>query len=627
MGAGLGSGKPTLKNDFIGEFKGELREKYQILELLGSGAQGSAYKVRNKKTNKVYVAKETNGRSQKDRDSLMEEFTRMKELGYPCCVRVEELVTGFPIGASKSEKTFIISELARGSDLYKYVQENYTHKNTVPSEAWLAGIFKAAMLGVNFINSKGYVHNDLKPDNILVIDEFQHNEKIPRVVIADYGCMTVPNVNTFSYGDPRYQSPQVWSVMGPMMTEGAPMEDAVKAGPEADIWSMGVTLYELISGGLLPFLNRPCTWMDLFEEDWKLFDEMQACLADDTEQLDVGVSSDIKDASEHVRDLLGKMLHKDPKQRLSGKAVIDHRWFSEKLDEQMSTRAFRRLKFQSSRSTAQMVLRNALAHQLQRDHFENSWKAFKAVDQDHSGTIDREEFRECYLRLKDLQAVTRHTMNGQEPFPATTLPSMHESEPLKALDRRQMKSHTLPASKHNGGGLPMEPRRSERRHEHQVTRNERGKSFAIQDLPDCDSAFQEADVDGDGCLTFQEFTAATFDWDSVGEEALQGYLEELITTMAQNAEKDGKVQVKRRALREFFKQYLPLLTSSDLEDIIKKMDSNGDGYIDYNEMLSFLLDTEVEAESKLLEHRSSTRHFARKATQALGTCLCCGMAD
>mmetsp|Transcript_795 Transcript_795/g.1721 ORF Transcript_795/g.1721 Transcript_795/m.1721 type:complete len:611 (+) Transcript_795:107-1939(+) len=603
--------KPPPPTNFIGKFRGPLQEKYDIVELLGKGAQGAAYLVKTKDGKREYVAKETKGKSERERKSLMEEFERMRELGHPHCVKVMELVVGTPIGASKGkQKLYIISELAKGSDLCRYIDINYREKQVAPSEAWLAGILKQAMLGVNYIHSRGYVHNDLKPDNILVLDEFESRKQLPRVVIADYGCMTVPGVESFSSGDPRYQSPQVWEVMARIM-EGERLPNARKAGPEADIWSMGVTLYELISGGNIPFLERPCSLMDFFEDE-ESFNNLREGLADPDELVLNRESHLPREASPQVRDLLGQMLRKDASERITGKALLDHDWFSENLDQKISPQIFRRLKFQSRRGTVHNLLRNALAHQLQRDHYESSWKAFQEVDKDHSGTISKEEFRECYQKLARLKEEAGTAMPDEEDFmlpEPTSVPNVYRTHrPTNHGMPKNMPS--LAAAKTGMGKLKTVGR-------------VRGKSVAVQSLPDTDfdRAFEEADVDGDECLNFQEFTAATFDWESVGDEALQQYLEQLIETLGQ---KDGKKIHKRE-----FKSFFPTLADAELNDVLERMDDNKDGFIDYDELRSFLFDTEDEAQSKLLEKTKSgriLREATKTALQALGKIACCTCA-
>merc|ERR1719215_1740853 len=113
------------------------------------------------------------------------------------------------------------------------------------------------MMGVSHMHSKGIVHNDLKPDNILVLHGFDPRQpnRVPTVVINDFGCATLSRDSFFKSGDPRYQSPESWQVMQKIMND----EDGnwTKLTPKADVWSMAVTLYELVSGGLLPFIYRP----------------------------------------------------------------------------------------------------------------------------------------------------------------------------------------------------------------------------------------------------------------------------------------------------------------------------------------------------------------------------------
>ena len=72
----------------------------------------------------------------------------------------------------------IISELARGGDLHGYMEQVIAHGDF--SEGRIANVVYQVLAGVAFLHSSGCVHNDLKPDNILI-------DKDGHVKLTDFG--------------------------------------------------------------------------------------------------------------------------------------------------------------------------------------------------------------------------------------------------------------------------------------------------------------------------------------------------------------------------------------------------------------------------------------------------------
>jgi 5'-AMP-activated protein kinase catalytic alpha subunit len=89
------------------------------------------------------------------------------------------------------------------------------------------------MKAISYCHSRGVCHRDIKPENILVDDE-------GNVKIIDFGfsASSVTKLNTFC-GTPPFMSPEI--------TKKIPYN-----GAGADIWALGVMLYQLVVG-TLPF--------------------------------------------------------------------------------------------------------------------------------------------------------------------------------------------------------------------------------------------------------------------------------------------------------------------------------------------------------------------------------------
>mmetsp|Transcript_62471 Transcript_62471/g.135613 ORF Transcript_62471/g.135613 Transcript_62471/m.135613 type:complete len:555 (+) Transcript_62471:76-1740(+) len=372
---------------FVAVVEGGLANRYDIVKQLGAGAQGAVYLVKAKSSGVECVAKESHDMTDEGEEAFQKEFQTMKKLRHPNCAKVIEMLVGkehIRDGVMKKQ-LYVISELARGSDLYSFVQKKLAYSSSL-TEEWIAKVFVQAMRGVAFMHENGIVHNDLKPDNILMIDDFSSwsPEKVPSVVINDFGCATLDRDFFFRCGDPRYFSPQTWPVWQ-LLQEGK-HDDYDKLDAKADVWSMGMTLYELLSGGRLPFLYEPCELEEILSDNGRHEKLRDAVLH---EELSFDCCSEIStDAQSLVRDMLTKDLNRRP----SAKEALEHKWFNikgTKIKEDLISR----LEFKATKGIAHRILLNAMATKLQRDHYDSCLQKFGQIDCDSNGFITEEEFR------------------------------------------------------------------------------------------------------------------------------------------------------------------------------------------------------------------------------------------
>uniref|UniRef100_A0A7S0FGU3 Calmodulin n=1 Tax=Pyrodinium bahamense TaxID=73915 RepID=A0A7S0FGU3_9DINO len=379
--------------EFAGTFRGPLSCRYEILKQLGSGAQGAAYLVRMKEGGGEYVAKETHDMTPEGKEEFKLEFDKMRDMRHPNCTKVIELVEGKElIDGEWKEQLFVISELARGSDLYKYMRKALSGNATL-TEEWIAGVYQQAMRGVAYIHSRGIVHNDLKPDNILMLEDFdpKNPNRVPSVVINDFGCATLSSDTFFKCGDLRYQSPESWRVIQQLM-EGSAGEFQ-KLDAKADVWSMGATLFELLSGGLIPYIYRPCSMADISSSEELMFE-----LRDNILEQDVQINPHCAGSSSEVQELLQQVFNKNPAERPSAAEVLIHSWFDIK-GRPMDVSTQRKLEFKAMKGIAHTILLNALSAKVQRDHYQDCWRAFQEADRDQSGLIDMNEFKSACEKI------------------------------------------------------------------------------------------------------------------------------------------------------------------------------------------------------------------------------------
>lgn len=363
-----------------------VEQRYVIVQKIGAGAQGIAHLVRRRRTNQMYVAKEA--ASAGDQDDIMFEFRKMQELRHPNCVRVVELLR-------LDGKASIIVEHAKCGDLYEYMEA----AGRSLAEDVVAGIVGQAMRGMAFLHASGCVHNDIKPDNLLVLEELRRGVA-PGVVISDYGCARFSNKEQrIRFGDPRYQSPENLRQQLDYMKADIPIP--VEQSPKGDVWSMGVTLYEMLSDGIVPFVYERCSFDHLIEDD--NFERLQTAIL---EPGDVVVEPHCQRASSKAVDILRSLLCKDASVRPAAREVLEQPWLVEGLriaaaavPATGSRAAAGRVACAVAEDPAHQILLNAVASRLPRGVTRWYEVVFSRFCLAHAGRISRDEFKQALLQL------------------------------------------------------------------------------------------------------------------------------------------------------------------------------------------------------------------------------------
>ena len=203
-------------------------QSYEIIERLGVGGMGIVYKAKHLFRNEVVAIKSLSPQYAIDpefRRRFINEASILHNLDHKNIVRIIDFI-------EEPENLHLIMEFVDGRTLDKIIG---TEVGPIPYDKALP-IFIQILEGVNYAHLKGVIHRDLKPSNIMVT-------KNNKIKITDFGIARLEGQTGMTktgtkMGTIYYMSPE--QVRGEHVNE------------QADIYSLGITLYEMLAGRL-PF--------------------------------------------------------------------------------------------------------------------------------------------------------------------------------------------------------------------------------------------------------------------------------------------------------------------------------------------------------------------------------------
>ncbi|KAF3698771.1 Death-associated protein kinase 3 [Channa argus] len=262
---------------------------YEMGEELGSGQFAIVRKCKEKSTGVEYAAKFikkrrlSSSRRGVSREEIEREVNILREIQHT------NIITLHDIFENKTD-VILILELVSGGELFDFLAEK---ESLTEEEA--TQFLKQILDGVQYLHSKRIAHFDLKPENIMLLDK---NVPNPRIKLIDFGIAhQIKAGNEFKniFGTPEFVAPEIVNY--------EPL------GLEADMWSIGVITYILLSGAS-PFLG---------ETKQETLTNISAVNYDFDEEY-------FSNTSELAKDFIRRLLVKDPKKRMTIDDSLEHPW-------------------------------------------------------------------------------------------------------------------------------------------------------------------------------------------------------------------------------------------------------------------------------------------------------------
>ena len=212
-------------DQYIGKL---LDNRYELLELIGSGGMAKVYKARCHRLNRlvaVKILREDMAQDAEFRRRFHDESQAVAMLSHPNIMAVYDV-------SRSSELEYIVMELLDGITLKQYMQRKGNKLNWREALHFTTQIVKA----LGHAHSRGIIHRDIKPHNVMVLRDGS-------VKVADFGIARVlsashSTLTQEALGSVHYISPE--------QARGSNID------ARSDLYSAGVVLYEMITGRL-PF--------------------------------------------------------------------------------------------------------------------------------------------------------------------------------------------------------------------------------------------------------------------------------------------------------------------------------------------------------------------------------------
>ncbi|MFD5102912.1 serine/threonine-protein kinase, partial [Streptomyces albidochromogenes] len=207
--------------------------RYRLLERLGAGGMGTVWRARDEVVDRDVAIKEprlpdhfTPAERHTARQRMQREARAAARIDHPSVVVIHDVVI-------ENDSPWIVMELLRGRSLAEVLDEG----TLTPAEAARIGL---TVLGaLDAAHAAGVLHRDVKPGNVMIGGH-------DRVVLTDFGIAQMEGEQKLTetggfVGSPEYIAPE--RVLGR------------RPGPESDLWSLGVMLYQAVEG-VSPFRRQ-----------------------------------------------------------------------------------------------------------------------------------------------------------------------------------------------------------------------------------------------------------------------------------------------------------------------------------------------------------------------------------
>ncbi|KNA20599.1 hypothetical protein SOVF_050880 [Spinacia oleracea] len=457
------AGPPLPADTILGKPFEDIRSHYKLGKELGRGQFGITYLCTENVSGQTYACKSILKRklvTKGDKEDIKREIQILQHLsGQPNIVEFKGVY-------EDRQSVHVVMELCAGGELFDRIiaQGHY-------SERAAASVCRQIVKVVQICNFMGVLHRDLKPENFLLSSK----EDGSMLKATDFGLSVFieeGKVYRDVVGSAYYVAPEVLRR---------------RYGKEIDIWSAGIMLYILLSG-VPPF------WA---ENERGIFDAI----------LKGGIdfeSDPWPSISKSAKDLVRKMLHPDPKKRITPAEVLEHPWMREggdASDKPIDSAVLSRMKqFRAMNKLKKLALK-VIAENMSDEEIQGFKAMFANMDTDKSGSITYDELKKGLAELgsKLTEAEVKQLMEAADVDGNGTIDYTEFISATMNRHRLETDENLLKAfryfDKDNSGFITTDELESAM------------MEYGIADESSIKEILSEVDTDNDGRINYDEFCA------------------------------------------------------------------------------------------------------------------------
>eukprot|EP00933_Yihiella_yeosuensis_P071794 TRINITY_DN80028_c0_g1_i1.p1 TRINITY_DN80028_c0_g1~~TRINITY_DN80028_c0_g1_i1.p1 ORF type:complete len:566 (+),score=134.61 TRINITY_DN80028_c0_g1_i1:90-1787(+) len=452
------------RSQLIQNNTGNIRDIYDVeTKKLGEGTYGSVSKGVHKSTGVIRAVKTLSKGHMKNIERFKQEIAIMKVMDHPNIIKLFETF-------EDRRNMYLVMELCQGGELFDRIIEAGHF-----SETDAAIVVQHILHAICYMHKNGICHRDLKPENFLFLTKDPINKSTLKII--DFGLSTRfedGKVLSTKAGTPYYVAPQV--------LQG-------KYDKSCDLWSCGVIMYTLLCG-YPPFYGRT---------DQEVLGKVrQGSFSFEPK--------DWRHISDDAKGLIKMLLKMDPAVRYNAEQALSHDWIRLKApgatEVSLQGSLVRNLKNFRSQNKLKKAALHIIAGQLSEAQIKGLRDTFRALDTNGDGLLTVDELQ-VGIEKAELSHMKVDLMSIMEGVDSDGSGLIDYTEFLAAtLDRKSYLQEDVcwtafSVFDQNGDG--------------QITLEElkkildNGSVDQALEGRDSEEILKEVDVNGDGCIDFEEF--------------------------------------------------------------------------------------------------------------------------
>ena len=346
------------KENIISHKTSNITKEYTFGKVIGTGSYGQVRLAVHRLTKQVRAVKIIQ-KAKVNINALLNEINILSKLSHPNIMQIFEVF-------DDNTNVYIVSEYCKGGELFDIISKkgSFTEKDACV-------IMKQLMSAICYSHQNNIVHRDLKPENILMDNDTDDLT----IKLIDWGC-----AQTIKSAKQSKQADGTAYYIAPEVLKGEYNE-------KCDIWACGVIFYILLCG--YPPFNG--------ETDDEIYEAVLSGKFQFPEE-------DWDQVSQEAKDLIKKMLTKDPKKRISALYSMQDVWFKKneeksEYDKKLAKKVLNNMKkFKKHRILEKTIISFIINQLVKKDERLELEKQFKDWDTNGDGVLSKEEIINGYRK-------------------------------------------------------------------------------------------------------------------------------------------------------------------------------------------------------------------------------------